>query len=354
MKKEINMIKLLDCTLRDGGYITNWKFGRDTMKRVTKDLTDANFDMIEIGYLNKDANDPEKSIFKTISEANGILPENRKNCLYLAMADVDQFLPENVSNYKPGDIDGIRVVFYKHQVDKALEMCKKISKAGYKLFVQPMVTIDYTAEEYARLIDRIVGLKPYAVSIVDSFGYMTKCELKYYFDILDNRLDPKCIIGFHSHNNMQLSVLNAESLFSYNTSRTIVIDSSLYGMGRGAGNLNTELIANYYNQNVENKYNLGKVISLISDVIFPIYEEKTWGYSPYFFLTACYHCHPNYASYVLSENEVSVNDFEKFLSTIPDELRVKCKKPHTLEMFAEFKKKYKKDGENGKDTSFDN
>ncbi len=332
------MIKLLDCTLRDGGYITNWVFGKDNMLKITKELTDANFDMIEIGYLNKDASDPEKSIFKTIEDASKFIPENRKNALYLAMADVDQFLPENVPNYKEGDIDGIRVVFYKHQIDKAMEMCKRISEAGYKLFVQPMVTIDYTETEYARLIDRIVELKPFAVSIVDSFGYMSKQELKYYFDILDSRLDKDCVIGFHSHNNMQLSVLNAESLFNYDTERTIVIDSSIYGMGRGAGNLNTELIATYYNQNVQNKYNVGKVISLISDIIYPIFKEKPWGYSPYYFLTACYHCHPNYAAYVLSENEVSINEFEEFLSTITDEYRVKCKKPKTLELFAEFRK----------------
>lgn len=332
------MIKLLDCTLRDGGYITNWVFGNENMKRIAKDLTDANFDLIELGYLNKDVKDKNKSIFQTIDDANKIIPKNRKKSMYLAMADVDQFLPENVPDYKPGDIDGIRVVFYKHQIDKAMVMCERIAQAGYKLFVQPMVTIDYTEAEYARLIDRIVKLNPYAVSIVDSFGYMTKHELKYYFDLLDARLDPDCLIGFHSHNNMQLSVLNAESLFNYDTNRTIVIDSSIYGMGRGAGNLNTELIANYYNQNVQNKYNIGKVMSLISDIIYPIYQEKKWGYSPYYFLTACYHCHPNYAAYILSENKVSVNEFEEFLSVIPDEFRVKCKKPHALEMFNEFKK----------------
>ena len=257
--------------------------------------------------------------------------------MYLAMADVDQFLPENIIPYKQGGLDGIRVVFYKHQVEKALALCKTISEAGYKLFVQPMVTIDYTEMEYARLIDRVVELNPYAVSIVDSFGYMTKNELKYYFDILDSRLSEDCCIGFHSHNNMQLSVLNAESLFAYKTARTIVIDASIYGIGRGAGNLNTELITNYYNQNVENKYNLGKIISLISEIIYPIYKRTPWGYSPYYFLTACYRCHPNYAAYVLSEFEVNVNDFEKFLATIPDEFRIKCKKPKTIEMFEEFK-----------------
>ena len=237
------MIKLLDCTLRDGGYITNWFFGRENIIRIAEDLTKANFDLIEVGYLNKDVNDKDKSIFQTIEAASEVIPGDRKKAEFLAMADVDQFLPENVMDYKPGYIDGIRVVFYKHQIEKAMKMCKRVAEAGYKLFVQPMVTIDYTEIEYARLIDDIVELKPSGVSIVDSFGYMNRSELKYYFDILDSRLEENCMIGFHSHNNMQLSVLNAESLFEYDTKRTIIVDASLYGMGRGAGNLNTELIA---------------------------------------------------------------------------------------------------------------
>lgn len=329
-------IKLLDCTLRDGGYITNWYFGRNNILRIVNDLTKANLDFIEVGYLNKDISDIEKSIFQTIALASEVIPKNHKNSIFLAMADVDQFLPTNITPYKPGYIDGIRVVFYKHQIEKALEMCKCVADSGYKLFVQPMVTIDYTTAEYSRLIDKIVELNPYAVSIVDSFGHMTKMELKYYFDILDNRLSESCTIGFHSHNNMQLSVLNAESLFNYETNRTIVIDASLYGMGRGAGNLNTELITNYYNQNVLNKYNLGILISLLSDIIYPIYKDIPWGYSPYYFLTAYYNCHPNYATYLLSEYNVSINEFESFLSTIPADLRVKCKKPTTLELYKSF------------------
>ena len=75
------MIKLLDCTLRDGGYITNWVFGNENMKRIAKDLTDANFDLIELGYLNKDVKDKNKSIFQTIDDANKIIPKNRKKSM---------------------------------------------------------------------------------------------------------------------------------------------------------------------------------------------------------------------------------------------------------------------------------
>ena len=336
-------IKILDCTLRDGGYINQWDFGIETINKIVKGLSKANLDFIEIGYLNKDADNNNKSIYKSIRKASEVIPKNTnsKKQLYLAMADVDQFLPENLEPFQNGFIDGIRVVFYKHQVEKALKMCDAVSKAGYKLFVQPMVTVDYTISEYCELIEKINTLNPYAVSIVDSFGYMGKSELFKYFQLLDSNLNEKTIIGFHSHNNMQMALLNSEALLSYETNRTIILDSSLYGMGRGAGNLNTELITNYYNETISYRYNINIILELIGTYIYPISLNKQWGYSPYFYLTALYHCHPNYVSYLLSEVTISVNDFEKFLKTIPLEYKTKCRKPIVLEFYENFKKNEK-------------
>lgn len=333
-------ISILDCTLRDGGYITQWYFGYDNILKVAKGLYEANLDMIEIGYLNKDADNKNKSIFKTIKDASAVIPsKENKSCLFLAMADVDQFLPENLEPYQQGYIDGIRVVFYKHQIEKALTMCAAVKAAGYKLFVQPMVTIDYTISEYNQLIDRIKLLDPFAVSIVDSFGYMSKQELFKYFQLLDANLEKHVLIGFHSHNNMQMALMNAESLLSYETNRSIIIDSSLYGMGRGAGNLNTELITNYYNETIQYKFNLHILMQLIGDYIYPISIKSPWGYSPYFYLTALYHCHPNYVTYLLAEHDVSVMEFEEYIKSIPTELKTKCRKPKVLELYDEFKQK---------------
>lgn len=332
-------INILDCTLRDGGYINGWAFGRDAVLHIAQGLYAANLDMIEVGYLNKDVDDENKSIFRTIRAASEVLPQkNEKGCIYLAMADVDQFLPENLESRQEGYIDGIRVVFYKHQIEKALTMCAAVVKSGYKLFVQPMVTIDYTISEYNQLIDRIRELDPFAVSIVDSFGYMSKSELFKYFQLLDANLDKNVLIGFHSHNNMQMALMNAESLLSYKTDRTIIVDASLYGMGRGAGNLNTELIANYYNETVSYQFNVHGLLQLIGEYIYPITKEKPWGYSPYFYLTALYHCHPNYVTYLLSEYDVSVMEFERFMKFIPAEYKTKCRKPKVLEFYNEFKK----------------
>ncbi|GHT06521.1 hypothetical protein FACS189423_11440 [Bacteroidia bacterium] len=332
----MDKFSLLDCTLRDGGYITNWEFSESFIKEIIAGLIDANLDFVEVGYLNNKPYEENTAIFNNITQIAEYLPSDRKNSLILAMADVTQFTTEDITPYDGKSIDGIRVVFYKHQIEEALILCRAVSANGYKLFVQPMVTIDYTSDEYAKLAKRITDLKPYAVSIVDSFGYMIKQDFRQYYKILDNILNPDVIIGFHSHNNMQLAFITAQDILDYQTTRQLVIDASLYGMGRGAGNLNTELIANYYNMNLGNKYDIHTIISLISKYIMPIEAEKKWGYSPYFFITGFYHCHPNFASYLLETHDVSVSDFEEYVKRIPKEMLTKCRKPYVEELYQKF------------------
>jgi 4-hydroxy 2-oxovalerate aldolase len=328
---------ILECTIRDGGYITRWNFEDSMIADTIKELTEANLDFVEVGYLHKNSSVMNTTQFRNIEQISGFLPKEKKNTMFLAMADVDQFMPADITPFNGKSIDGIRVVFYKHQIEDAVLLCEAVRLNGYKLFVQPMVTIDYTIEEYVQLMKRIIALQPYAVSIVDSFGYMIKNDFRRYFKALDNILDPTVLIGFHSHNNMNLAFITAQDILEYETTRRLVIDASLYGMGRGAGNLNTELIVNYYNMIFGEKYDIRKIMRLISSYIMPIAKKKQWGYSPYLFLTGLYHYHPNYACYLLEEYEVTVEEFEQFLLTIPVDMKAKCRKPYVLEMWKTFK-----------------
>ncbi|MDR0983108.1 MAG: aldolase catalytic domain-containing protein [Culturomica sp.] len=327
---------LLDCTLRDGGYIVNWDFEEQNIKNIAQGMVEAKMDYVEIGYLNNRPYKTGSSIFNNIEQISSFIPKDRKNCMLLAMADVTQFTPSDLTPYTGNSIDGIRVVFYKRQVREAMIMCKAIQKSGYKLLVQPMVTIDYSMDEYSVLAEEIAKLSPYSVAIVDSFGYMVKEDFRQYFRVLDNCLSPQTKIGFHSHNNMQLAFITAQDILDYQTSRDLIIDASLYGMGRGAGNLNTELIANYYNTLLGYKYDISLILKLVSDYIMPIAKTHTWGYSPYMFLTGYYHCHPNFAAYLLEKHDISVSDFEQFIKTIPTEMLTKCTKPYVEELYQKF------------------
>ncbi len=324
-------IQLLDCTLRDGGYITKWQFKDNVIANITDELINANIDYIEIGYLNNKGQSKDSTQFQSIDQVIPYLPKQRKNSMIIAMADVLQFRPEDLTPYSGQSIEAIRVVFYKHQISDAFLLGKAVKNAGYKLFMQPMVTIDYSVKEYTALVARLADIEPHGLSIVDSFGYMMKEDVRQYFAILDNYLPPKTMIGFHSHNNMNMAFITAQDIFDYTTERTLVIDSSLYGIGRGAGNLHTELIAHYYNTLLGKKYDLSRILSLIGKYILPIQNEKTWGYSPYLLITGLYHCHPNFACYLLEEYpDISIEDFENYIKAIPYEMRTKCKKEYVL------------------------
>jgi 4-hydroxy 2-oxovalerate aldolase len=302
-----------------------------------QELISANFDFVEVGYISNKPYIPNTTQFNNIEQIASFLPKDRKETLILAMADVQTYTPADITPFTGNSIDGIRVVFYKHQVEEAIELCKAINTQGYKLFVQPMVTIDYSLDEYAKLIKRFAALQPFAISIVDSFGYMIKSDFRQYFNVLDNILGHETIVGFHSHNNMCLAFITAQDIFEYITTRRLIIDASLYGMGRGAGNLNTELIANYYNMVFGKKYDMEKVLYLIDKYILPIDEKRPWGYSPYLFLTGLNKIHPNYACYLLEEHKVTVQEFIQFIETIPDDMKTKCRKPFVLEMWDKLK-----------------
>ncbi len=247
---------LLDCTLRDGGYITDWKFPDPMIRDVIQTLAFANLDFVEVGYLCDNPNRVNSTQFSSAEQLSEFLPQNRRRCKFLAMADVAQILPDAIAPHSEKSVDGIRVVFYKHQIAEALVLSKRIKEQGYQLFVQPMVTIDYTLDEFVQLTKQLADIEPDAISIVDSFGYMRKDDFRKYFKVVDNVMAPDTTIGFHLHNNMNLAFSTAQDIMEYDTHRRLIIDASLYGMGRGAGNLNTELIANHYNYMFGIKYNI--------------------------------------------------------------------------------------------------
>jgi 4-hydroxy 2-oxovalerate aldolase len=336
----MDKFNLLDCTLRDGGYITNWEFDNQLIKATIANLIKTNIDVIECGYLNNKERLANTSIFNNINEISEFIPKNRNNSTILAMADVTQFKPEDLTPYKGDSIDGIRVVFYKHQIKEALELSISVKQNNYKLILQPMVTSNYSVSEYMALAKTMAELKPYSVAIVDSFGYMSKHDVRKYFRILDNVLNSDSLIGFHLHNNMQSAFVTAQDILDYITTRKLIIDASLYGMGRGAGNLNIELIANYYNLVQGEKYDVNILIKLISDYIMPIAQRKKWGYSAHFYLTGLYRCHPNFATYLLEKHDLSVSEFMNFLQLIPAEMKSKCRRPYVEELYQQYLEKF--------------
>lgn len=318
----MNKIQTLDCTLRDGGYCNNWAFGFENIKKIISSLANADIEIIECGFLTRKTL-PDKNITKytNIEAVKSVLPENKDGKMFVLMLNYGEYDLEELPEYDGTSVDGIRVAFHKKDLQNALEVCKQIKEKGYKVFVQAMVSMNYTDSEFLSLIGQVNEIEPYAFYIVDSFGMMKKKNLMRFFYMVEHNLKENIWIGFHSHNNMQLAYSNAQSLVDIQTHRNLIIDSSVYGMGRGAGNLNTELFVEYLNENFEKDYKIAPLLNAIDEVLNRFYEKNKWGYSLPNYLSAYHNIHPNYANYLNDKNTLTVESMNEIF-----DMMEQCKK----------------------------
>jgi len=315
--------KILDCTSRDGGYVNNWEFGEFEISEIISSLLKANIDIIEIGFVtNQIVYDKKLTKFTSFDIFNSFKVLNEYTGFKVIMINFGEFPLDLVPEKKHSIIDGIRVAFHKKDIEMALLFSKSLILKGYKVFIQPMVTAIYSSEEFIYLLKKVNEIKPYSFYIVDSFGYMDSKILNYLFVEADKILDISITIGFHSHNNMQLSFSNAIFFLSLPTTRDLVIDSSLYGMGRGAGNLNTELLLDLVSKSSNRHFDILPILEVIDFIIMPIFVNKPWGYSLPLYLSAKVNCHPNYASFLEDLGTLTTTDILSILNLLTNEMKV--------------------------------
>ncbi len=314
-------VKILDCTLRDGGYINDWRFGNKEIKRIIEYLEEARIDIIECGFLQDIEYDKDVSLFSSVEQIKKLIEPKTKDIMYVAMIALGDIDVDKISDCDGSSIDGIRLTFHKNQWKEARIESRKLIEKGYKVFMQPVGTTVYSNEELIELVDLVNSVHPYAFYLVDTLGILHRNELKALFDLVGGRLLDDICIGLHSHNNLQLSFSNAQDFIHFGKGREVIVDASVFGMGRGVGNLATELIAEYINSNFENKYSIFPLLSATDDCIMPIYSKIRWGYGLPYFLSATQKCHPNYAAYLLKKETLHMEDISRILSKIPKEQR---------------------------------
>lgn len=310
-------IKVLDCTLRDGGYVNDWNFGKKNIQKIITGLFEANIDIMECGYLSDKAENSklDLSMFmqeKEINEIIGSLPHKS----IVAMIDYGDYDVEQLPDANDSVLTGIRLAFHKKDLHNVETACDIIKRKGYDLYLQPMVSLSYSDMEFLQLIHITNRIVPYAFYIVDSFGTLKQKDLKRMLYMSDKNMNSNICLGFHSHNNLQLAYSNAQLVVMLQTNRTKIIDSSIFGMGRGAGNLNTELFLDFINDNYEGKYNIKPLLKIIDSIINPIYQEKYWGYSLAHYISAIHACHPNYATHLINKNSLLLEDIEQIIASI--------------------------------------
>lgn len=312
-------IKLLDCTLRDGGYLNDWQFGYEEIITVFERLVSAGIDIIEVGFLDERRTyDKNRSILPDVEAVNrtfcGI---DKKDSMVVGMIDYGTCSIDKVIPKEESFLDGIRVIFKKHIMNEALDFCSQIKGLGYKVFVQAVSITSYNDEEFSILLDRVNEVKPYAFSIVDTYGLLHKNQLIHYFEMADCELVEDIALGYHSHNNFQLGYANCIELVEKKIERQLLLDGSLYGMGKGAGNTPIELLAMYMRENYGGKYHISQLLEAIDVTIQDCYRITPWGYGLKFFVAASNDCHPNYVASLMEKKKLSVKSVNEILQTIP-------------------------------------
>ena len=322
-------VQVLDCTLRDGGRIINCKFEDMTIYNIANELTESGIDIVELGFLrstelvNYDGN---STFFTDVSQMSRFIPQNKKNTTYVAFIDYNMYNFEDLKECDNTSVTGIRVGFTKKQYLEDIAGIKKalytVKEKGYKLFIQTVNSLAYSDKDMLNLIDMVNEIQPYSFGIVDTYGAMYLEDIIHYYNVVDYNLNSDICIDIHSHNNFQLSFAFAqETIRLSGDKRNIILDSTLNGMGKCAGNLNTELIVDYLIRKKNYDYELDGILDIIDRYLAPLKNNYSWGYSIPAFMAGIYKSHPNNVIYLTEKYRLSSKDIKYIISAIDEDKR---------------------------------
>lgn len=336
----MNSLKVLDVTLRDGGCVNDFNFGQVYMEKILAAQEASGVDVIEMGYIDEKKGSAsgrtqyinEKVIPKCI------LKHKKPGVTYVAMMDYGKFNVDNLGQRAEDGIDGIRMAFHKKNCFDMIPLGRKIIEKGYQFYIQPMITLRYSDAELLELIELVNKELPDASGfyIVDSFGEMRPNDMSRILNLVDHNLIPSMTLGFHSHNNLQMSYSNACALLQFPTNRNLMLDSSIMGMGKGAGNLNTELLLEHLNLYYGKQYKIAPLLEVMDKVLNQLHSEYYWGYAPEYYLSSANHCTPSYASHFYNKHMLPIDQVGELLGMIAEEKKISFDKDYAEELYRQY------------------
>lgn len=309
---------LLDCTLRDGAYINNSDFGTPALKGIIKHLQDAHVEIIECGWLKDSTHKEGSSYFHIPSDMEQYILEKKSDATYVTMIDYNRYDDSVLPVYNGKSVDAVRVVFPYGKHEEGIAIGERIKQKGYKIFFQAANTLAYSNDDLVVLAKSMNKAKPVAVSIVDTFGAMYDDDFERIFSVLDRELDKSIKIGFHAHNNQQLAFALSSRFveLAEKSGRDAIVDSSLCGMGRGAGNTTTELMASFLNRKHHKNYDMNEILDAIDMYMTSFQEKYTWGYSTPYFIAGLYQCHVNNIAYLQKNHRTNARDMSNIIASL--------------------------------------
>lgn len=309
-------IKVMDCTLRDGGLVNNFAFTDEFVKDLYQANIKAGVDYMEFGYkASKEMFDPTKFgkwKFCNEEDIRAIVGENNSPLKISVMADVGRCdYKKDILPKKDSVIDLVRVATYIHQIPTAIEMIEDFKKKGYEVSVNIMAVSKVNTEDLDAGLQLLARSSVDTIYLVDSFGsfypeQITKLAQKY---VSIAEASGK-IVGIHAHNNQQLAFANTIEACRMGVS---LLDATVSGMGRGAGNCFLEALLSFLKNP---KYEELPIIRFIEKHILKLKEEgAVWGYDLPYLLTGILNSHPSSAINFIKENR---NDYSNLMQELMD------------------------------------
>ena len=267
-------MKILDCTLRDGGYYTNWDFDAQTVDAYIRAMNTLPIDYLEVGYRN---NPTEGYMGKFGYSPVSVLEHLREKCTkkLVVMLNEKSTRPQDLDSLLGpivGLVDMVRIAIDPQNFDRGVVLAKAVKAMGFEVGFNCMYMSKW-ATDYSGFLTKLSALNGCCdlFCMVDSFGGVTPEDVtNIYNEVRANTTIP---IGFHGHNNLQLGLINTLTAIKLGVD---YVDATILGMGRGAGNLNMELLLTYLNahEGLPIDFNvLGDVISAFT----PLMEKYRWG-----------------------------------------------------------------------------
>jgi 4-hydroxy 2-oxovalerate aldolase len=284
--------QILDCTIRDGGLVNNWEFSEDFVRNLYEGLNEAGVEYMEIGYKNspkllKGADQAGPWRFLDDDFLKKVIKQ-KLNTKLSALVDIGRVDENDILPRSESMLDLIRVACYARDVDKAIELVKVFHERGYETTINIMALSNVMENELTEALEMIKESPVDIVYIVDSFGSLDNKDFEYFIEKFKKML-PNKKLGIHAHNNMQLAFSN--TLLAAN-SGIDYLDASVFGMGRAAGNCNTELLVTHLKNP---KYNVRPVLDIIERFMVKMRKEWEWGYLIPYMITGAFDEHPRTA-----------------------------------------------------------
>lgn len=299
------MTKILDCTIRDGGHLNGWNFSEACVRASYFAAVKAGADYFEIGYRFETPQPGWGNFAKCDDDYIFTLFEPNEKCKLSVMIDAGKSTLDDFRECKPDltPISLVRVATYPQKLDIAFELAEGLKAKGYEVFLNLMAISEYKEEHFNQI--KNWGNKNLidAVCFADSFGsFIPDDILKYQKILKDIGFKNIC---FHSHNNLQLAFANSIKALDVGF---YCIDASIYGMGRGSGNLPIEIMTGYLNKTGHKEYNPVAYIDVIERFYLELSKETPWGYRIQSLIGGLKNIHPYYVNELYEKKSFTINE----------------------------------------------